>query len=77
MRRVLDPLALMGAKVAAGGEGGRLPLTLQGARDPVPIAYRTPVASAQIKSAVLLAGLDRARRHHRDREPRRAATIPK
>lgn len=57
MRRVLDPLALMGAKVVAGGEGGKLPLTLQGARDPVPIEYRTPVASAQIKSAVLLAGL--------------------
>jgi 3-phosphoshikimate 1-carboxyvinyltransferase len=57
MRRVLDPLGLMGARVTAGGEGGRLPLTLQGARDPVPITYRTPVASAQIKSAVLLAGL--------------------
>jgi 3-phosphoshikimate 1-carboxyvinyltransferase len=57
MRRVLDPLALMGARVIQEGEGGRLPLTLQGARDPVPIAYRTPVASAQIKSAVLLAGL--------------------
>src|SRR4051812_24767696 len=57
MRRILDPLALMGAKAIAGGEGGRLPLTLQGARDPVPIIYTTPVASAQIKSAVLLAGL--------------------
>jgi len=57
MRRVLDPLGLMGAKVTAGGEGGRLPLTLAGARDPVPITYHTPVASAQIKSAVLLAGL--------------------
>ncbi|WP_291694854.1 3-phosphoshikimate 1-carboxyvinyltransferase [Bradyrhizobium sp.] len=57
MRRVLDPLALMGARVTAGGEGGRLPLTLAGARDPLPIVYRTPVASAQIKSAVLLAGL--------------------
>jgi len=57
MRRILDPLERMGAKVAAGGEGGRLPLTLQGARDPLPITYRTPVASAQIKSAVLLAGL--------------------
>ncbi len=57
MRRVLDPLALMGAKVIAGGEGGRLPLTLQGASNPIPIEYRTPVASAQIKSAVLLAGL--------------------
>ena len=57
MRRVLDPLELMGARVEAGGDGGRLPLTLNGARDPLPILYRTPVASAQIKSAVLLAGL--------------------
>jgi 3-phosphoshikimate 1-carboxyvinyltransferase len=57
MRRVLDPLELMGARVSAGGEGCRLPLTLTGARDPLPILYRTPVASAQIKSAVLLAGL--------------------
>jgi 3-phosphoshikimate 1-carboxyvinyltransferase len=57
MRRVLDPLTLMGARVGASGEGGRLPLTLNGARDPLPILYRTPVASAQIKSAVLLAGL--------------------
>jgi 3-phosphoshikimate 1-carboxyvinyltransferase len=57
MRRILDPLEKMGARVVAGGEGGRLPLTLQGARDPLPITYQTPVASAQIKSAVLLAGL--------------------
>jgi 3-phosphoshikimate 1-carboxyvinyltransferase len=57
MRRVLDPLEMMGARVEASGQGGRLPLTLQGARDPLPILYRTPVASAQIKSAVLLAGL--------------------
>ncbi|SDT29998.1 3-phosphoshikimate 1-carboxyvinyltransferase [Bradyrhizobium canariense] len=57
MRRVLDPLELMGACVGSSGEGGRLPLTLNGARDPLPILYRTPVASAQIKSAVLLAGL--------------------
>jgi 3-phosphoshikimate 1-carboxyvinyltransferase len=57
MRRVLDPLELMGARVGASGQGGRLPLTLVGARDPLPILYRTPVASAQIKSAVLLAGL--------------------
>jgi 3-phosphoshikimate 1-carboxyvinyltransferase len=57
MRRVLDPLELMGARVGTRGEGGRLPLTLNGARDPLPILYRTPVASAQIKSAVLLAGL--------------------
>ena len=57
MRRVLDPLELMGAKVGRCAEGGRLPLTLEGARDPLPILYRTPVASAQIKSAVLLAAL--------------------
>jgi 3-phosphoshikimate 1-carboxyvinyltransferase len=57
MRRILDPLELMGAKASASSEGGRLPLTLNGARDPLPIVYRTPVASAQIKSAVLLAGL--------------------
>jgi len=57
MRRVLDPLELMGAKVGGSEQGARLPLTLNGARDPVPIVYRTPVASAQIKSAVLLAGL--------------------
>jgi 3-phosphoshikimate 1-carboxyvinyltransferase len=57
MRRILDPLELMGARTGASGEGGRLPLTLNGARDPLPILYRTPVASAQIKSAVLLAGL--------------------
>jgi 3-phosphoshikimate 1-carboxyvinyltransferase len=57
MRRIVDPLTLMGAKVTAQSDGGRLPLTLQGARDPIPIEYRSPVASAQIKSAVLLAGL--------------------
>jgi 3-phosphoshikimate 1-carboxyvinyltransferase len=57
MRRILDPLELIGARAGASGQGGRLPLTLAGARDPLPIVYRTPVASAQIKSAVLLAGL--------------------
>jgi 3-phosphoshikimate 1-carboxyvinyltransferase len=57
MNRILDPLALIGARTVAMAEGGRLPLTLAGARDPIPIVYRTPVASAQIKSAVLLAGL--------------------
>src|SRR6202795_1813884 len=57
MRRVLDPLELMGARVGESGQGGRLPLTLIGARDPLPILYRTPVASAQIKSAVLVAGV--------------------
>ena len=57
MRRILDPLELMGARTHDIREGGRLPLTLSGARYPVPITYKTPVASAQIKSAVLLAGL--------------------
>ena len=57
MRRILDPLELMGARAGEAREGGRLPLTLHGAQNPVPILYRTPVASAQIKSAVLLAGL--------------------
>lgn len=57
MRRILDPLEQMGARSCNAAEGGRLPLVLEGARDPIPIVYRTPVASAQIKSAVLLAGL--------------------
>ena len=57
MRRVLDPLEKLGARVLQVGEGGRLPLTLQGAADPIPIVYEPPVASAQLKSAVLLAGL--------------------
>ena len=57
MRRVLDPLERMGARVIDCAEGGRLPLTLAGARDPVPIVYESPVPSAQLKSAVLLAGL--------------------
>src|SRR4051794_18003568 len=57
MQRILDPVLAMGARVLNATEGGRLPLTLAGARDPIPIIYRTPVPSAQIKSAVLLAGL--------------------
>jgi 3-phosphoshikimate 1-carboxyvinyltransferase len=57
MRRVLDPLEQMGARVIEAAEGGRLPLTILGAVDPVPIVYESPVPSAQLKSAVLLAGL--------------------
>ena len=57
MRRVLDPLGRMGARLIEAAEGGRLPLTIQGARDPMPIEYESPVPSAQLKSAVLLAGL--------------------
>jgi 3-phosphoshikimate 1-carboxyvinyltransferase len=58
MRRILDPLRLMGAQVLSEAEGGRCPIVLKGARDPAPIEYQTPVASAQIKSAVLFAGLN-------------------
>jgi 3-phosphoshikimate 1-carboxyvinyltransferase len=57
MQRVLDPLEQMGARVIKAAEGGRLPLTLQGAADPIPITYESPVPSAQLKSAILLAGL--------------------
>ena len=57
MGRVIEPLGLMGAAFEAS-EGGRLPLTVRGASPAVPIRYRLPVASAQVKSAVLLAGLN-------------------
>ena len=57
MRRVTDPLSRFGA-VALGRSGERLPLTLKGAATPLPIEYETPVASAQVKSAVLLAALN-------------------
>ena len=57
MRRVLDPVERMGARVIEEAEGGRLPITLAGATDPMPIVYESPVPSAQLKSAVLLAGL--------------------
>ena len=57
MGRVTDPLALFGAK-SYGRKGGRLPLTIVGAENPVPVTYATPVPSAQVKSAVLLAGLN-------------------
>lgn len=57
MGRVIDPLTTMGASFEAS-EGGRLPLILKGASTPVPITYRLPVASAQVKSAILLAGLN-------------------
>ena len=57
MRRILDPLEKMGARTKDGAEGGRLPVTVVGARDPMPIEFEAPVPSAQLKSAVLLAGL--------------------
>lgn len=58
MRRILDPLMRMGTQVIAEAAGGRVPLTLRGPREAIPITYETPAASAQIKSAVLLAGLN-------------------
>jgi 3-phosphoshikimate 1-carboxyvinyltransferase len=57
MGRVARPLERMGARILAR-EGDRLPLTLMGAADPLPISYTLPVPSAQVKSAVLLAGLN-------------------
>ncbi|WP_425079826.1 3-phosphoshikimate 1-carboxyvinyltransferase [Ruegeria denitrificans] len=57
MARVTDPLALFGAQ-AVGRSGGRLPMTIVGAADPTPVRYEVPVPSAQVKSAVLLAGLN-------------------
>ena len=57
MGRVTDPLALFGAQ-AYGRKGGRLPMTVVGAADPRPVRYTTPVPSAQVKSAILLAALN-------------------
>ena len=57
MRRVTDPLSRFGAKFVTR-EGGRLPLAVTGATNPVPTEYTLPVPSAQVKSAVLLAGLN-------------------
>jgi 3-phosphoshikimate 1-carboxyvinyltransferase len=57
MARVAKPLQEIGARIVAR-DGCRLPLAIIGAAEPVPISYRLPVASAQVKSAVLLAGLN-------------------
>jgi 3-phosphoshikimate 1-carboxyvinyltransferase len=57
MRRVTEPLAACGARFSTR-EGGRLPLAVQGAREALPLDYRVPVPSAQVKSACLLAGLN-------------------
>ncbi len=59
MRRVTDPLAACGARFASR-EGGRLPLAIEGAREALPLEYRVPVPSAQVKSALLLCGLNAA-----------------
>ena len=57
MARVIDPLSEFGCQ-SVGRKGGRLPMTLVGAADPVPVRYVVPVPSAQVKSAVLFAGLN-------------------
>ena len=59
MQRLIEPLSRMGARFVAR-EGGRMPLAIQGTDEMVPIEYRLPVASAQVKSAILLAGLNTA-----------------
>jgi 3-phosphoshikimate 1-carboxyvinyltransferase len=58
MQRILAPLRLMGAEVLAQAQGGRCPVLLKGTAEPVPIEYAPPVPSAQVKSAILLAGLN-------------------
>jgi 3-phosphoshikimate 1-carboxyvinyltransferase len=58
MGRVLDPLRQMGVQVVKAAEGDRMPITLHGPKATAPIVYRVPMASAQVKSAVLLAGLN-------------------
>ncbi|MES2907198.1 MAG: 3-phosphoshikimate 1-carboxyvinyltransferase [Pseudomonadota bacterium] len=58
MARVLTPLKQMGASVLECAEGERLPLVMEGAELPVPITYELPVASAQVKSAILLSALN-------------------
>ncbi len=58
MERILAPLRLMGAEVLAQAQGGRCPVLLKGTAEPVPIEYSPPVPSAQVKSAILLAGLN-------------------
>nr|WP_249211691.1 3-phosphoshikimate 1-carboxyvinyltransferase [Gluconobacter cerinus] len=57
MRRVMDPLSKNGSEFLSR-EGGRLPMAVRGNGQATPLEYRLPVASAQVKSAVLLAGLN-------------------
>lgn len=56
MRRIIEPLALMGAKIES--TAGKAPLRVRGAGNLSPVTYRLPVASAQVKSAILFAGLN-------------------
>ena len=56
MRRIIEPLELMGAQIDA--TGGKAPLKVRGTSNPVPITYKLPIASAQVKSAILFAALN-------------------
>src|SRR5215213_10454016 len=56
MRRIIEPLELMGAKIEA--TDGKAPIKIHGSGKPVPITYKLPVASAQVKSAILFAALN-------------------
>ncbi len=58
MERILAPLRLMGAEVLSQAQGGRCPIMLKGTPEPIPIEYSSPVPSAQVKSAILIAGLN-------------------
>ncbi|HEU4510516.1 MAG TPA: 3-phosphoshikimate 1-carboxyvinyltransferase [Pyrinomonadaceae bacterium] len=56
MRRIIEPLELMGARIEA--TDGQAPITIHGTAQPVPITYKLPVASAQVKSGILFAALN-------------------
>ena len=58
MNRILDPLRMFGTQILTQEGDGRLPITIRGPEYAAPIEYRVPMASAQVKSAVLLAGLN-------------------
>jgi len=57
MKRITDPLEKFGAKFS-GNSDGTLPIKVIGAKSPIPISYELPMASAQVKSAIMLAGLN-------------------
>ncbi len=58
MNRILDPIKLFGTQILAQEGDGRLPITIRGPQFAPPVEYRVPMASAQVKSAILLAGLN-------------------
>ena len=58
MNRIIDPLRMFGTQILSQQPNGRLPITIRGPEFPAPVKYRVPMASAQVKSAILLAGLN-------------------